>query len=64
MSLNPSCEKSCPKASLQKASKAFDLPEYIKPICLLPVGYASEDAVPYAPWHDVYRPIESFLEEL
>ena len=45
-------------------AKAFDLPEYIKPICLLPVGYASEDAVPYAPWHDVYRPIESFCEEL
>ena len=45
-------------------SKAFDLPPTIKPICLLPVGYAAEDSVPYAPWHDVYRPVESFCEEL
>ncbi|MBQ8053387.1 MAG: nitroreductase family protein [Lachnospiraceae bacterium] len=30
-------------------AKAFDIPEYIKPICLLPVGYASNDCVPYAP---------------
>ena len=45
-------------------AKAFELPPYIKPICLLPVGYASEDSVPYAPWHDVYKPIEEFTEEL
>ena len=45
-------------------AKAFDLPSYMKPICLLPVGYAAEDSVPYAPWHDVYRPIDSFCEEL
>ena len=45
-------------------AKAFDLPSYIKPICLLPVGYASEDSVPYAPWHDVYRDISEFTKEL
>ena len=45
-------------------AEAFELPPYIKPICLLPVGYASEDSIPYAPWHDVYRPIESFTKEL
>ena len=49
---------------VQEVAKAFDLPSYIKPICLLPVGYASEDSVPYAPWHDVCRPIEDFTEVL
>ena len=49
---------------VKAVAKAFDLPAHIKPICLLPVGYASENSVPYAPWHDVYRPIESFTEEL
>ena len=49
---------------VQAVAKAFDLPSYIQPICLLPVGYASEDSVPYAPWHDVYRPIEEFTEVL
>lgn len=49
---------------VKAVAKAFDLPPYIKPVCLLPVGYASEDCVPYAPWHDVYRPIESFCKEL
>ena len=45
-------------------AKAFDLPSYIKPICLLPVGYASDDCLPYAPWHDVYRDISEFTEVL
>ena len=45
-------------------AKAFDLPPYIKPRCLLPVGYAAEDSAPYAPWHDVYRDISDFTEEL
>ena len=49
---------------LNAVAEAFELPPYIKPICLLPVGYASEDSIPYAPWHDVYRPIESFTKEL
>ncbi|MBR1759235.1 MAG: nitroreductase family protein [Lachnospiraceae bacterium] len=49
---------------VEAVAKAFDLPHYIKPICLLPVGYAAQDCVPYAPWHDVYRPTEDFVEEL
>ena len=49
---------------VEKVAKAFDLPAYIKPICLLPVGYAAPDSKPYAPWHDVYRPIEEFAKEL
>ena len=49
---------------VKAVAKAFGLPSNIKPVCLLPVGYATEDSVPYAPWHDVYRPIEDFVEEL
>lgn len=49
---------------VKKAAKAFDLPPYIKPMCLLPVGYASDDCVPYAPWHNVYRDISEFTEVL
>ena len=48
----------------REVAAAFELPQYIKPICLLPVGYATDDCVPYAPWHDVYRPIQDFTEEL
>ena len=43
---------------VKAVAKAFDLAPYMKPICLLPVGYASDDSVPYAPWNDVYKPIE------
>lgn len=50
--------------NVEAVAKMFDLPSYIKPICLLPVGYASEDSVPYAPWHDVYRNISEFAEVL
>lgn len=49
---------------VKAVAKAFDLPDYIKPICLLPVGYASDDCVPYAPWHNVYRPVEDFTQVL
>ncbi|MBR1396452.1 MAG: nitroreductase family protein [Selenomonadaceae bacterium] len=44
----------------RKVANAFNLQENIKPICLLPIGYAAENCVPYAPWHNVYRPIEDF----
>lgn len=49
---------------VKAVAKAFNIPQYIKPICLLPIGYASEDSVPYAPWHDVYRDISEFTEVL
>lgn len=48
----------------REVAKAFNLPPSIKPICLLPVGYATEECAPYAPWHDVYRPIEDFVQTL
>lgn len=44
--------------------RVFNLPAHVVPRCLLPVGYAAPDAEPYAPWHDVYRPIEEFCEVL
>ena len=49
---------------VKEVAKAFNLPPYIKPVCLLPVGYAAPNSKPYAPWHDVYRPIEEFTKEL
>lgn len=49
---------------VKEVAKAFGLPSYIKPVCLLPVGYAAPDSKPYAPWHDVYRPIKEFTKEL
>lgn len=49
---------------VKETADAFHLPPYIKPICLLPVGYASEDSVPYTRWHDVFRDITEFTEVL
>ena len=48
----------------REVAQAFNLPPHIKPVCLLPVGYAAPDSVPYAPWHNVFRPIEEFCREL
>ncbi|MBR1942465.1 nitroreductase family protein [bacterium] len=48
----------------REVAKAFDLHESIKPICLLPIGYAADDCVPYAKWHNVYRDIDEFVKVL
>lgn len=45
-------------------SSVFNLPNHIKPICLLPVGYPSEYAQPYRPWHDVFREMDDIAMEL
>lgn len=50
--------------SVAEMQSAFDLPSYLVPRCLLIVGYAAPDAVPYAPWHDVYKPIDEISEVL
>ena len=43
--------------------EAWDnLPPYIIPVCLLPIGYPSANARPYAPWHDTFRPLEDTVE--
>lgn len=46
-----------------QVAKAFDLPENIKPICLLPIGYPGKNSVPYAQWHNSYRPLSDMVEE-
>lgn len=48
----------------KKVKEAFRLPENIKPLCLLPVGYPSEMAQPYRPWHDVFRKMDDIATEL
>lgn len=42
----------------------FNLPEHIKPVCLLPMGYPSEKSHPYAKMHGVYRELSDMVEEL
>ena len=48
----------------EKVRKAFHLPEHIVPHCLLPVGYPSQNATPYRPWHDVFRRMDDIAEVL
>ena len=48
----------------RQVTKVFDLPKHIKPICLLPIGYPSEDAEPYAEWHFSYKPLNETVVEL
>jgi len=48
----------------RQVAKTFNLPQPIKPICLLPIGYPSAEGAPFAPWHDAYRSIEEMTEEL
>ena len=45
-------------------AKAFDLPDYIKPRCLLPIGYPTDDCEPFPPWHYVNKGIDEFSEEI
>ena len=48
----------------RQVAKIFNLPKHIKPICLLPIGYPSENSEPYAEWHFSYKPLEETVEEL
>ncbi len=45
-------------------AKAFDLPDNIKPRCLLPIGYPTDDCEPFPPWHYVNKGIDEFSEEI
>ena len=47
-----------------KVKEAFQLPENIRPLCLLAVGYPSKMAQPYRPWHDVFRDMSDIATEL
>lgn len=48
----------------KRVKKEFNLPNNIIPHCLLCVGYPSNDAEPYHPWHDVFREIDDISEIL
>ena len=48
----------------RQVAKVFGLPKHIKPICLLPIGYPSENSKPYAQWHFSYKPLSETVEEL
>lgn len=47
-----------------EVARMFKLPENIKPVCLLPMGYPSEKAKPNADLHNSYRPLDEMVEEL
>ncbi len=48
----------------KKVAEVFALPENIKVVSLLPLGYPAESAVPLEGMHDVYRPMEEIVKEL
>lgn len=48
---------------MDKTAKEFNLPENIKPICLLPVGYAKEDAKPTKN-HNIFISMEKMVKEI
>ena len=45
-------------------SQVFDLPSNLEPVALLPIGYPSEDSVPYPGAHDSRIPIEEMVSYL
>jgi len=47
----------------EMAAEEFDIPENVVPVCLLVMGYASEDAMP-APGHLRTRPIQETVFRL
>lgn len=44
--------------------QAFNLPDNIKPICLIPMGYAASDAKPMMGMHDIRKPLEETVTYL
>ncbi len=47
-----------------EVSKAFDLPENIKPAMILPLGYPAEDSKPLEKMHNSFHPMEEIVEYL
>ena len=47
-----------------KARAEFDLPENVRPHCLLCAGYKGEKAAPNPKLHEVYRPMDEWVTEL
>ena len=46
-----------------KTAEVFNLPKSVKPVCLIPMGYAADDVKP-SPMHEKYRPIEEMVKTL
>ena len=46
-----------------KTAEVFNLPKSVKPVCLVPMGYAADDVKP-SPMHEKYRPIEEMVKTL
>ena len=46
-----------------KTAEVFHLPKSVKLVCLIPLGYAADDAMP-APMHEKYRPLEEMVKIL
>lgn len=46
----------------EEVRRIFSLPHNIHPVCLLPLGYPSENARPYSPWHDTYKSLSETVE--
>ncbi len=46
-----------------KTAEVFGLPKSVKPVCLMPMGYAAEGVTP-SPMHSSYRPLEEMVQEL
>ena len=42
----------------KEISATFELPENIKPVALLPIGYPADDAAPNEKLHNSFRPQE------
>ncbi len=49
--------------STELCRKTFNLEENIKPVCLLPAGYPSENAAP-SPRHESFRPLADLVKYL
>ncbi|MFQ7472707.1 MAG: nitroreductase family protein [Anaerovoracaceae bacterium] len=45
-----------------EVSKIFSLPENIKPVCMLPIGYPADNSKPNEQLHSTYRPLEEMVE--
>ena len=46
-----------------ETAEVFHWPKSVKLVCLMPLGYAADDAMP-APMHEKYRPIEEMVKIL
>ncbi len=48
----------------EQLKSLFGLPSWFEPMHIVMLGYPSDDAKPYAPWHNVYKPTEELVTYL